>query len=75
MDINSSTNIYGIAKNTILQKSILKYLCRDKKEDNNEDDNNNKKIKSTKVKVKVNKSTKKSVGVDAININHNLHSF
>jgi hypothetical protein len=64
-DVNSATNIYRIAKNAILQKPRPKYLCRDKKEDNNENDN--KKIKSTKEKVKVNKSTKnkKSVGVVA----------
>ena len=55
-DVNSATNIYRIAKNAILQKSRPKYLCRDKKEDN--DKNDNKKIKCTKEKVKVNKSTK-----------------
>ena len=74
-DVNSATNIYRIAKNAILQKARPKYLCRDKKEDNNENDN--KKIKSTKEKVKVNKSTKneKSVGVVALNTKQNLHSL
>ena len=56
-DVNSATNIYRIAKNSILQKPRPKYLCRDKKEDNNE---SNKKIKSTKEKV--NKSTKSQLG-------------
>jgi hypothetical protein len=60
-DVNSATNICRIAKNAILQKPRPKYLCRDKKENNDD----NKKIKLTKEKVKVNKSTKKSVGVVA----------
>jgi len=66
---------YRIAKNAILQKPRPKYLCRDKKKDN--DKNDNKKIKCTKEKVKVNKSTKnkKSVGGCRFNINQNLHSL
>lgn len=44
-NVNIATNIYRIAKNTILQKPRPEYLCRDIKEDNYNE--NNKKIKST----------------------------
>ena len=64
-DVNSATNIYRIAKNAILQKPRPKYLCKDKKEDNDKK-NDNKKIKSTKEKVKVNRSTKNKKSVEVV---------